>query len=44
MAIRCEHVHKLELREYFKFWVAVLRSKCAESPIYQLFQYFLQVW
>ena len=23
MAIRCEHVHRLELRKYFKFWVAV---------------------
>ena len=43
MTIRCEHVHRLELRKYFKLWAAVARqrSKCAESPIYQLFLYFL---
>ena len=32
MAIRCEHVHRLELRKSFTFWMLWQRSKCAESP------------
>ena len=33
MAIRCEHVHRLELRKSFKFWATVERSKCPKTPV-----------
>ena len=38
MAIRCEHVHRLELWKFGLLWQ---RSKCADSPIYHLFLCFL---
>ena len=41
MAIRCEHIHILELGKSFKFWVLWQRSKWVESPTYRLFPYFL---
>ena len=35
MAIRCEHVLRLELRKSLQILAAVQRSKFAESPVYQ---------
>ena len=32
MAIRCEHVHRLELRTYFKFWAAVATWLLCRKP------------
>ena len=40
MAIICEHVHRLELRQSLRFWVANVAS-AQKSPIYQLLLYFL---
>ena len=36
MAIRCEQVHRLELRKFFFIFGMLWQgSKCAESPMYQ---------
>ena len=45
MAILCEHVHELtriaEVFLIFNFGLLWQRRKCTESPVYQLFMYFL---
>ena len=32
MSIRCEHVHRLELRKSFTFWVAVATWQVCRKP------------
>ena len=32
MAIKCEHVHRLELRKSFKFWAAVASLQVCRRP------------
>ena len=39
MVMICEHVHRLELWKSCNFWIIWQRSKCDESPVYQLLLY-----
>ena len=42
MAIRCEHVHRLELCKSFKFWAAVQLASVPKAPFisYSRISYF----